>query len=66
MKTIKDWLEELPEGIKEKALLNYKASPQNKEKEVVGSLSAAISGAFVWIDTPEGHEFWENLYLYGS
>lgn len=26
------------------------------------SLSSALSGAFVWITSPEGHEYWETIY----
>lgn len=58
MKTIRAWLEELPEEYREKALNNYKES---KFPEPVPSMSKAIWGAFVWNDTPEGHIFWEDL-----
>lgn len=62
MKTIKDWLQELPEDIKEKALLNYSTEDPSKEDDNYDLMSEALFCAFVWSGTPEGHDFWENLY----
>ncbi|MFA5934935.1 MAG: hypothetical protein WC827_03570 [Candidatus Paceibacterota bacterium] len=62
MKTIKDWLQELPEGTKEKALLNYSTENQEKETDNYYLMSEVLFCAFVWQDTPEGHAFWEQLY----
>lgn len=54
MKTIKQWLEELPEPYRTQALENY-------ENNKVQSLSFALINAFEWYDTPEGIEYWADL-----
>ena len=55
MKTRKEWIDTLPDDIRERA---YKYA----EKDILGRLEPglfpAISGAFVWDETPEEHEFW--------
>jgi len=59
MKTIKSWLEELPEPYRSQALENLvKDSRENTE---VKSLSVAISSAFVWKDTSQGEYYWMNV-----
>lgn len=55
MKTRKEWIDTLPEDIRERA---YKYT----EKDMLGllkpTLFEAISGAFVWDITSEKHKFW--------
>jgi hypothetical protein len=52
-KTIKEWLEELPDGYRERALTNYAASGPKEE-----SLIDALYNAFVFGESKEGREFW--------
>lgn len=55
MKTIQEWLQELPEPYRSKALKN--ANPCNIRLERP-SLALAIRAAFIWEDSPEGAEYW--------
>ena len=65
-KTIKEWLEELPEGYRERALNNLRKVAINwHEPTMVG----AITGAFLWVESPEGLDFWadvKNHYATGT
>ncbi len=54
--TIRGWLETLPDGYRERALANLGASIAGDE--IRGDLGDALAGAFVWGDSPEGHDFW--------
>lgn len=56
MKTIREWLNDLPEDIRVRAFRNAKPELIELEKS---NLERALSGAFVWSDTIEGHEFWD-------
>src|SRR5690554_1279010 len=53
-KEIREWLEELPDGYRERALKNYYGLPAR-------SLPYAILNAFTWRDTPEKHKFWNAV-----
>lgn len=57
-KTVKEWLEELPEPYRNKALHNMK----HPNKCIVTNIKDAIMGAFVWSESKEGHDYWDNLY----
>ena len=58
-KTIREWLETLPDGYRERALKNY--DPKFSDDE---GLAGAIAIAFIWDETPdcEGYEFWNAVY----
>lgn len=72
-KTIKEWLESLPEPYKTQALLNLEQTEKDEAEEdgvristapskiLVSRLSDAISQAFIWSATAEGMEYWGNL-----
>lgn len=65
MKTLKEWLEELPTEVKEKALNNvYKLNinPELALRYREESLKSAIMGAFIWMETEEGNDYWYNIY----
>lgn len=67
MKTI-EWLEELPEPIKTKALNNLKRQNKKSLSRKLGdypvdSLKSALKGAFRWSDSPEGLHFWIKVAL---
>jgi hypothetical protein len=59
MKTVKQWLEQLPDGYRERALENL--DPKNahqKEKDMV----EAILASFDFDKTKEGGLFWARVY----
>ena len=58
-KTIKEWLETLPEPYRSEALSNSDSEQLIKEIE---SVSLAIRGAFIWKDSKEGQGYWEQVY----
>jgi hypothetical protein len=59
-KTIKEYLETLPEPYRSQALKNtYKIHLDEAGKDSVGH---ALKSAFFWESSPEGHDYWENFY----
>lgn len=58
MKTIKTWLNKLDEPYKTEAIINTQNVLLSIKSE---SLSAALSGAFSWEKSKQGHEYWEEL-----
>lgn len=69
MKTIREWLEELPEPYRTQAIDNYENPECNMYKSedctisepIPKNLVDAISEAFIWCDTPEGFNYWVNF-----
>jgi hypothetical protein len=65
-KTIKDWLMELPDGYRERALANM--TKYALEWSDV-SLKDALCCAFAWDESQEGSDFWvevHNHYIWGT
>lgn len=62
MKTIKEWLEELPEPYRTQALELYDTYWGDKDVPKTVSLPEALRGAFVWGNTTQGYEYWSSLY----
>lgn len=64
-KTIREWLNELPEPIRSRAIRNAEndLAPLLLLKESVSSLNRAIDAAFFWDDTPEGFYFWSAVSI---
>lgn len=60
MKTIREWLEELPEPYRSEALKN---ADKDKLDAMEDLLSHAIAEAFDWEDSPQGFDYWNNQYL---
>jgi hypothetical protein len=62
--TIEEWLTLLEPGIRDKARANWKAQTGRRirEEEQYGSFAAALSAAFFWSQTPEGHNFWYSIH----
>jgi hypothetical protein len=58
MKTIKEWLEELPEPYRSQALENTGDSDGEME---VKSLVTALECAFLWISSSQGYHYWSQL-----
>lgn len=59
MKTTEEWLNELPAEAASKALENTPKLLLNVPEE---SLKSAILGAFAWYKSPEGHNYWQEIY----
>lgn len=59
MKTIKEWLETLEEPYKTQAFIN--TSNEMLEEETI-NLSYALLDGFIWSDSPEGSEYWDNVH----
>jgi len=58
MKTVKEWLEELPEPYRSQALKNTRDSDGKLE---VKSLVTALECAFLWMLSPQGYHYWSEL-----
>ena len=58
MKPIREWLEQLPEGYRERAIEN--AKDQGLLDEYASSLKSALR-SFLWRETPEGLDFWDAV-----
>lgn len=58
MKTIKEWLSELPEPYKTKALANASKAVLKEEEP---DLNQALRAAFIWETAPEGKVYWDNV-----
>lgn len=61
-KTIKDWLNELPSGYRERALKNCSPGSCGEPK----TLREAIEEAFFWFNSPEGYDFWYDVSLWAD
>lgn len=60
-RTIREWLETLPPGYRERALKNMEHSSSGRAEL---NMWDALDQAFVWGDSPEGLGFWEDVSLY--
>ena len=56
---MKQWLETLPDGYRERALANFGELDQGAD-----SLSDAVFDAFDWAGTPERSNFWNRVYCW--
>jgi hypothetical protein len=61
--TIKDWLETLPDGYRERALANL---DNDSSLVTSGNLSGALFNAFEWDETKEGDAFWDSVWAWAS
>jgi hypothetical protein len=64
-KTIKEYLNELPDGYRELALKRYDPAYYDGEDEI-NCLRLALLNAFDFLETPEGFTFWAGVYNYVS
>lgn len=60
VKTIEEWLCQLPPEIRNKAIANTTITDLKKQ---VSSLDKAIIDAFTWDITPEGENYWDEIYI---
>jgi hypothetical protein len=61
MKTIREWLEELPEPHRTQAINN--AEKYDMIDISVDSLIDAIGQGFIWRESPEGGNYWVDLII---
>lgn len=59
-KLIREWLQQLPEPYREKALANF-ALEKERQDSTASSIALALAGAFSWGMTVEGYEYWAEL-----
>lgn len=62
MKTIREWLEELPEPYRTQALENVNEHDPQIIDTSEQTAKKALSGAFVWMFTEQGERYWFDLY----
>jgi len=62
-KITKQWLEELPSPIREEALFNLLVAAKDFRQTSMGS---ALSAGFNWSNTKEGHNYWNQIYLWAA
>jgi hypothetical protein len=67
MKTYVDWFNELPEPYRTQALENARSgrcshSNEYDESDTFISMAQAITMTMRWSHTPQGHEYWNELY----
>lgn len=60
-KTINEWFYNLNNSVRAKALKNMDDQLISGEQKCK-SLREAINGAFTWSRTPEGAQYWSELY----
>lgn len=61
-KTVREWIETLPEYIRDRAMANVRAQGMEERLGVkVYELRGAIISAFGWRGTPEGKRFWGKV-----
>lgn len=62
MKPLREWLEQLPDGYRERAL--RMAETEERLEYTLNSLIDAIQFAGHWEDSPEGHRFWNAVWAH--
>jgi hypothetical protein len=62
MKTIREWLNELPDEIRDRAIRNGENDIPCTLDETASNMPNALWRAFTWSDTPELGVFWAEWY----
>lgn len=63
MKKVRDLLLMLPDDVACKALINFRGQRNDRFHTLeTDCISNAITSAFCWSSTPEGDNFWRDLY----
>lgn len=57
-KTVREWLEELPEPYRSQALENIANPDCQPDPDFKCEQDTSVSAAFVWGRTPQGHHYW--------
>ena len=63
-KSILEWLQELPEGYRERAIRNYDENFCGSHDKIEQNISSALRHAFDWHHSPETYSFWYDVYCY--
>jgi hypothetical protein len=61
-KTVKERFEELPEPYRTQVFENVKDTEDYDETFPCDSIEDALISSFTWASTPEGHDYWQELY----
>jgi hypothetical protein len=61
-KTIKQWLEELPDGYRERVLKGSDDLTTDELEETSKSMNDAILCSIDWSSSEEGFDFWDAVY----
>lgn len=61
---IEEWLHELPDPIKKRALYDFKKLYEEKAIPTHDDIYSMLRWAFPWEDSEEGYTFWENVHDY--
>ena len=61
MKTIREWLNELPDGYRELALANEPKRKSLFDNTKESDMASAIASAFLWSKSKEGMPFWSAV-----
>jgi len=62
MKTIREWLNEFPVEIRDRAIRNAEASSWNAMDNQHQNITYALAGAFNWYESPEKDDYWNAWY----
>ncbi len=66
MKTIREWLEELPEPYRTQAINNYDLlgpyPPFIESPYDIETLWSAVLNAFDWSESKEGNHYWDEFH----
>lgn len=60
-KKVSEWLSQLPDPYREQALCNVFLLGNGNGDEVVESIEKALTGSFLWANSPQGGEYWSKL-----
>ena len=64
MKTVKEWLQELPEPQRSEALFNVENHNYNPEFIMSSkheSIKDALTRSFIWAKSEQGHDYWSLI-----
>ena len=61
-KTIKEWLQTLPEPHREAAITNATLDGSIGYWVTEPTLADALAAAFVWHITPQGQDYWNDVF----
>lgn len=60
IKTVREWLMELPDGVRDKAIKNAESEEEPSLDLHEVSLAGSILGSFTWSSSPEGQLYWKD------
>ena len=60
LKTRIKWLNDLSEPYRSQAIENNGSKSRN---QMTSSLKDALLSGFIWAESPQGHSYWESLFI---